>query len=110
MYIYHESQRAPPTYGHECLVRDIGKMHGSGSARADRVRPSVFWGKAKPGCSDLNGLGPKDRDDVQGADRAEPLSGGIVADGGGSWAPMFVHAEEDVDPHSHWAGCFRLRS
>ena len=62
------------------------------------MRPNVFWGKAEPGCSDPNGLGPKDRDDIRGADRAEPLSGGIVADLGGSWVPMFAQAEEDVDP------------
>ena len=47
--------------------------------------------------------------DVQGADGAEPLSGRIVADGGGSWASMFAHVEEDVDPRSHRAGCCRLR-
>ena len=73
-------------------------MHGHGSAKVERVRTDVFWGKAELGCSDQKCLGPKDRDGVQGADRAEPLSGGIVANGGGSWAPMFAHAEEDVDP------------
>ena len=98
MYIDHASQRAPPPYRHEGPVRDIGKMHGHGSARVERVCSSVFWGKAKPGCSDPNGLGLKDGDDVRGADQAEPLSGGIVAGGGGSWAPMFVHTEEDADP------------
>ena len=108
MYIDHESQRAPPPYGHEGPVRDIGKMHGRGSAREERVRPDVFWGKAEPGCSDPNGLGPKDRNDVRGADQLEPQSGRIVADGSGSWAPMFAHAEEDVDPRSHRAGCCQL--
>ena len=110
LYIDHESQRVPPPYGHEGLVGDIGKMHGHGSARAERACPDVFWGKAEPGGSDPNGLGPKYRDDVRGADGADPLSSGIVADGGGSWAPMFAHAKEDVDPFSHWVGCCRLRS
>ena len=106
MDIDHKSQRAPPPYGHEGRGGDTGKMHGHSSARVERVRPDVFWGKADPGCSNLNGLGPKDRNDVRGADRAEPLSGRIVADRGGSWAPMFSHAEEDADPCSNWAGRF----
>ena len=33
----------------------------------------------------------------------------VVADRGGSRAPMFVHAEEDVDACSNRAGCCRLR-
>ena len=85
-------------------------MHGHGSTRAERVPSDIFWGKAKPGCSDPNGLSPKDHNDVQGADQAEPLSSKIVADMGGSWAPMFVHAEEDFESHSHRVGCCRLRS
>ena len=79
-------------------------MHGHSSARAERVRSDVFWCKAESGCSRTNGLGLQDRDDVQGADRAEPLSGRIVSDRGSSWAPMFSHAEEDVDPRSKRAG------
>ena len=109
MYIDHESQQAPPPYGHKDPVGDIGKIHGHGSSRAERVRPDVFWVKADPGCSDPNGLGLKDCDDVRGADRADPLSGRIVADGGGSWAPMFAHAKEDVDPCTNRASCCRLR-
>ena len=73
-------------------------MHSRGSARAERVRSDVFWCKAKSGCSDQNGLSRKDRDDVQGADQSEPLNGRIVADRGGSWAPIIVHTEEYVDP------------
>ena len=64
LYIDHEYQRVPPPYGHEGLVRDIGKIHGHGSVRAERVRPDVFCIKAEPGCSDPNGLGPKDRNGV----------------------------------------------
>ena len=85
-------------------------MHGHGSASAERVSSGVFWCKAESGCSDPNGFVLQDRDDVRGADRAEPLSSRIVADRGGSWAPMFAHAEEDVDPRSNWAGCCRLGS
>ena len=98
MNIDYKSQRAPPPYGNECPVWDIGKMHGHGSAKAEIVRYDVFWCKAESGCSDMNGFGPQNWDDVQGADRAEPLSGRIVADRGDSWAPMFSHAQEDVDP------------
>ena len=64
LYIDHESQQVPPPYGREGPIGDIGKMHGHGSARAGRVRPDVFWSKAEPGCSDQNGLGLKDHDDV----------------------------------------------
>ena len=84
LYIDHESYQAPPPYGHEGPARDIGKMHVHGSARAERVHPGVFWVKSEPSCSNLHGLGPKDRDDVQGADQAEPLSSRIVSDRGGS--------------------------
>ena len=31
-----------------------------------------------------------------------------VSDRGGPWAPMFTHAEEDVDARSNRAGCCRL--
>ena len=64
LYIDHKSQRAPLPCDHDGPVGDIGEMHGYGSARAERVRPGVFWGKAEPGCSDPNGIVPKDRDDV----------------------------------------------
>ena len=61
------------------------------------------------GANDSNFLGPEDSDDVWGADQAEPLSGRIVADRGGSQAPMFAHVEEDVDTHSNRVGCCQIR-
>ena len=85
-------------------------MHGHGSARAEIVRSGVFWCKAEPGCSNPNGLGLKDRDDVRGSDQADPLSGRIAADRGGSWASMFAHAEEDVILLSKRSGCCPLGS
>ena len=83
-------------------------MHGHASARVSRVRSRIFWDKSKYGCSDFNGLGLEDCDDVRGTDRAEPLSGRIVADRGGSWAPMFLHADEDVESCPNRAGCCQL--
>ena len=58
-------------------------MHDHGSARADRVRPNVFWGESKSGRPHLPGLGPDDGDDILGADQADPLSGRIVSEWGG---------------------------
>ena len=60
---------------------------------------------SKSGCSSPNGIGPEDCDDIQGTDQSKPLSGRIGSDRGGSWAPMFAHAEEDIDACSNWAGC-----
>ena len=84
-------------------------MHGHDSARSERVRFGVLWSKSKSGFSDPNVLGPEYRDDVQGSDQVEPLSSRIVVDRDRSRAPMFAHAEEDVDNCSNWAGCCRLR-
>ena len=72
-------------------------MHDHGSARSDRVRLNVFWGESKSVCAHSLGLGPDDGDDIRGADRAETLSGRIVADWGSGVAPMFLQAEEDLD-------------
>ena len=85
-------------------------MHGHGSARVERVCAIILWGKCESGCSNHNGLGPEDHDDVQVTDRAEPLSGRIVSYRGISQAPMFLHAEEDVDTRSNRSGCCRLIS
>ena len=74
------------------------------------MRSGVFWRKSEFGCSDSNGLGPDDHDDVQCTDQADPLSNMIVSDRGGSRVPMFSHAEEDVDVRLNRAGCCRLRS
>ena len=85
-------------------------MHGHGSARAERVRSNVFWCESNSGRPAPNGLGAEDRDDVPGDERAEPVVGfRIVTDRGGSRAPMFAHAEEDVDTRSNRAGCCQLR-
>ena len=51
-------------------------MHGHGSARAERVRSDVFWGKAKSGCSHSQTLGPDYVDDVGCADGADAMIGG----------------------------------
>ena len=72
-------------------------MHGDGSARSERVRHDVFWGNSDSGRAHLTGLDPEDCDDVQGADRAEPLAEvRVAANQSGPWASMFYHAEEDV--------------
>ena len=86
-------------------------MHGHRSAREERVRSDVFWSKSKSVCSNTNGLGPEDRDDVQGADRADPMAGvRVVADRGGSQAPMFTHVKEYVDTRSNQVGWYQLIS
>ena len=75
-------------------------MHGHGSTRAERVRSDVFYSESKLGCSDPNGIGPEDRDYVQRINRAEKMVGfRVFAERGGYRAPMFAHAEEDVDTH-----------
>ena len=53
-------------------------MHGHGSVRAERVRPNVFLGESKSSRAHSLILGPDDKDDVQGADRAETLSSRVV--------------------------------
>ena len=79
-------------------------MHGNGSSKAERKRYNVIWSKYEYGCSDYNGLVPEYRDGVRGTDRADPLSGRIVYDRGGSQALMFLHAEEDVDSRLNQEG------
>ena len=80
-------------------------MHGHGSARAERVCSDNFWCESKSDCPEPNGLGPEDHNDAQGSDRAELVVGvRVVADRGSSRAPMFAHAEEDVDTRSNLAG------
>ena len=52
------------------------------------------------------GLGPEDRYNIRGADRAEPLAGGrIVADQGSGQEPVLLHAEEGSDARLDWAVC-----
>ena len=85
-------------------------MHGHGSARAERVRSDVFWGKAKSGRSHSQALGSDDGNDVRCADGAEAMIGGIIADGGGGTTALVAQAEEDVDVRLDWAGCGRLRT
>ena len=80
-------------------------MHGHGSARTERVHSNVFWDEPKSICTNTSGLAPEERDDVQGADRVEPLVVvRVIDDRGGPWAPMFTHAEEDVNTLSNQAG------
>ena len=40
--IDHTSQRVPPVDGHKGPIWDPRNVHGHGSARAERVRTSVF--------------------------------------------------------------------
>ena len=80
-------------------------MHDHGSARAERVRPNVFWGNSKSGRAHLLGLSPDDGDDVRGAEIAGTLGGRVVANWGGGVASMFFQVEEDVDAGSNWSGC-----
>ena len=86
-------------------------MHGHGSARAERVCSDNFWCESKSDCPEPNGLGQEDHNDAQGSDRAELVVGvRVVADMGGSRAPMFMLAEKNVDTCSNRAGCCRLVS
>ena len=72
-------------------------MHDHGSARAERVRSSIFWGETKYVCSHLKTLGSDDGDDVGCADGAEATIGGKFTDGGGGIASLVAQAEEDVN-------------
>ena len=72
-------------------------MHGYSSARAERAHPNVFWGKSKSGRAHLLVPSPDERDDIQGADQVDTLSGRIVAAWGSGFASMFLQAEEDVN-------------
>ena len=80
-------------------------MHGYGSARTERVRSDVFWGKAESGHSQSQALGSDDGDNVRCADREEAMIGGIITDGCGGITPLVAKAEEDVDARLDWAGC-----
>ena len=64
LYIDHKSQQAPSSYGHEGPVWYPCNVHGHGSVRAVRVRSDILWCKSEYGCSEPNGLDPKDRNDV----------------------------------------------
>ena len=68
-------------------------MHGHGSARAERVRSGVFWGKSKSGRSHSLSLGPDDGDDVGCADGSEAVIGGKIDDGVGGTAYMVTQVE-----------------
>ena len=83
-------------------------MHRHGSARTERVRPNVLWGKSESGRAHSAGLRHDDGDDIQGTDRAETLSGGIVAEWGGEVSSVFLQADEDFYERSNWAGFWRL--
>ena len=85
-------------------------MHGHGSARAERVRSNVFWGKAKSGRYHSQTLGSDDGDDVGCADGAEAMIRGKIADGGGGIAILVAQAEEDVYARFDWVGCGGLRT
>ena len=85
-------------------------MHGHGSARAERVRSNIFWGKVNSGRSHSQALGSNDSDDVGCADGAETMIGGIIADGGGGITPLVAQAEEDVNARLDWAGCGGLQT
>ena len=75
------------------------------------MRSDVFWGEPKYGCANSSGLDPEECNDVRGADRAGLLvEFRVVDDLSGHWAPMFLHAEEDVDACLNQAGCCQLRS
>ena len=56
-------------------------MRGHSSARAERVRSEILWGKAKYGHSYSQALGSDDGNDVGCADGAEVMVGGIISDG-----------------------------
>ena len=84
-------------------------MQGHVSSKTERVCFNVFWSKYESGCSNSNGLVQEECDDVQCADQAETLSCRIVADMGGSRAPMFSHVEENVDACLNRSGCYQLR-
>ena len=59
--------------------------------------------------SNPSGISMEDRNDIQGSDRAEPLVGvKVVSYWSVYWAHMFLHAYEDFDVHSEWAGCWEL--
>ena len=104
MDVDDKSQRAPLTDDHEGPIWGPHNMYGHGAARAERVRPNVFWGESKSGRAHSLGLAPDDGDDIQSAGQEETLSGRIVADWCGGVASMFLQAEEDVDTRSNWAG------
>ena len=67
--VEHKTKQAPPADGHESAIQDPSDLHGHGSACADRVRPDVFWGKDDSGRANLSGIGPEDRDGIQGDSR-----------------------------------------
>ena len=69
-------------------------MHGHGSARAERVRSDVFWGKTESSCSQVQTLGSDDSDDVRSDDGTEAVIGGKIADGGGGISSLSVQVEE----------------
>ena len=67
-------------------------MHGHGSARTERLRSDIFWGKTKSGRSHLQILGPDDGDNIGYADRAEATIGGEIADRGDGIASPVTQA------------------
>ena len=75
------------------------------------MRTGVLWGKTESGHDNPSRLGSEERDDVQGADRAEPLVGvRVVADQIIHQAPLLPHSEEDVYTSLDWSGCCWIRS
>ena len=55
------------------MVWDIGDVHGQGSARAERVRPDIFWGKPESGYFHSQSISADEGDDVGCADGAEAM-------------------------------------
>ena len=80
-------------------------MHIHGFARAERVRPNLFWGKSKSSHAHPTGLGPGDCDDLRGANGADPLADvRIFSDWGGGRAPVLLYVEENVKARLEQAG------
>ena len=66
--------------------------------------PDILWGKAESCSPHVLALRPDDGDDAGGADGAEILRGGVVADGGGWITALFPELEEDIETGSDRSG------
>ena len=73
----------PPPNGREGPIRDLADMYGHGTARSEKVCPHFPQGKAESCSPHSLALHPNDSNDAGGADGAETLRGGVVADGSG---------------------------
>ena len=83
-------------------------MHGHGAARSERVCTDVLQGESWPCSPHSLALYPDDDNDAGGADGAETLRGGVVADGGGWITALFLESEEGIDAGSDKVGFWRL--